>query len=66
MRIQKTGLSPRERDVLAQLALGRTRMGVAQELGISTGTVNTHIEGAFRFLGASNVVEAVVKFRELC
>jgi DNA-binding NarL/FixJ family response regulator len=44
-------LSPRERDVLALLAEGRSNVGIGQELHLSVKTVETHVAHIFRSLG---------------
>jgi PAS domain S-box-containing protein len=52
-------LTPREREVLEQLALGRTGTETAQELGISPETVRVHVRNAMRRLGARTRVQAI-------
>ncbi len=44
-------LSPRERDVLALMAEGRTNNAIADALFVSEGTVEKHIRGIFTKLG---------------
>ena len=53
-------LTPRERDVLRQLAKGFTNAEIGRELFISAETVRTHVRKATAKLGARNRVEAVV------
>ncbi len=48
------GLTARESDVLALLALGMPNKGIARELGISPKTVSNHIEHVYSKLGVSN------------
>jgi DNA-binding NarL/FixJ family response regulator len=55
----------REREVLAELALGRTNNEIARQLGISERTVRFHIENLFGRLGVENRVEAVMKAMQL-
>ena len=58
-------LSPRQREILALVAAGRTSKEIAGELGISESTVNWHISNVFERLGASSRAEAVaVAMRE--
>jgi DNA-binding CsgD family transcriptional regulator len=58
-------LSPRQREILALVAAGRTSKEIAGELGISESTVNWHLSNAFERLGASSRAEAVaVAMRE--
>jgi DNA-binding CsgD family transcriptional regulator len=58
-------LSPRQREILALVAAGRTSKEIAGDLGISESTVNWHIANIFARLGASSRAEAVaVALRE--
>ena len=41
------GLTPRERDVLAAMAEGRTNIGIAELLGITEGATEKHISNIF-------------------
>jgi DNA-binding CsgD family transcriptional regulator len=54
-----TTLSPRQREILALVAAGRTSKEIASALGISESTVNWHLSNAFARLGASSRAEAV-------
>jgi DNA-binding CsgD family transcriptional regulator len=54
-----TTLSPRQREILALVAAGRTSKEIASSLGISESTVNWHLTRAFARLGASSRAEAV-------
>ena len=51
----------REREVLGELAQGRTNAEIARQLGISERTVRFHIENLFGRLNVENRVEAVMK-----
>jgi DNA-binding NarL/FixJ family response regulator len=44
-------LTPREREILALMAEGRSNHGICRELWLSPKTVETHIRGAFTKLG---------------
>jgi DNA-binding NarL/FixJ family response regulator len=44
-------LSPREREILALMAEGRSNQGICRALWLSPKTVETHIRGAFTKLG---------------
>jgi DNA-binding CsgD family transcriptional regulator len=48
-------LTPREREVLARVAAGRTSRDIAQEFGISPRTVETHRESIMRKLDIRSV-----------
>ncbi|HEY3311635.1 MAG TPA: helix-turn-helix transcriptional regulator [Anaerolineales bacterium] len=61
---RKTGLSPRELEIVNGLVLGKTRQQVALGLGISTNTLKSHLARVYRYLGAANAAEAVAKLRE--
>lgn len=52
--------TPREREVLAELAGGLSNKEVAQRLGIEPSTVENHLNHIFRKLGAQNRTQAVV------
>lgn len=52
-------LTPREMDVLKQLALGETNKEIAAQLVISERTVKYHVSSILKKLGASNRTEAV-------
>lgn len=58
-------LSPREVDVLAQIALGCTNQEAATRLSIKPETTKAYLRGAMRKLGAHTRFEAVVKARAL-
>jgi DNA-binding NarL/FixJ family response regulator len=53
-------LSPRERDVLKSLAQGHRNKEIASELGMSVGTVKTHLRHIFRKLEVSDRTAAVL------
>jgi DNA-binding NarL/FixJ family response regulator len=46
-----TNLTPREREILALMAEGRSNQGISRALWLSPKTVETHIRGAFAKLG---------------
>lgn len=52
------GLSPRQRQVLEHLRLGRTNREIAARLGISTGTVNKHVHQVLTVLKVRNRTQA--------
>jgi RNA polymerase sigma factor (sigma-70 family) len=52
-------LSPRELEVMRAVAEGKTNEEIANELGLQTETVKTHMKKAFRKLQASNRAHAV-------
>ena len=54
-------LTPREREVLEQVALGHTTDRIARRLGIRPATVRTHVEHARDKLGCATRAEAVLK-----
>lgn len=56
-------LSPRETDVLACVALGRTNAEIAAQLGLREGTVKAYLGTAMSKLGASTRHAAVVSAR---
>ena len=50
-------LTPREREILALMAEGRSNQGICRELWLSPKTVETHIRGAFSKLGIMQAPE---------
>jgi DNA-binding NarL/FixJ family response regulator len=52
------GLTPREREVLALLADGRTNRQIAEELFISAKTASVHVSNILAKLGVANRGEA--------
>lgn len=59
----ESALTPREREVLAQLATGQRDREIADRLSLAEATVKTHVQRILRKLGARNRAEAVAKAR---
>jgi DNA-binding CsgD family transcriptional regulator len=59
------GLSPRELDVLHELAAGRSNKEIAARLDVSPNTVKTHVANLFDKLGAKGRLDAINRAREL-
>lgn len=58
-------LSVREREVLAEIRLGRTNREIAEKLKLSTSTVNKHVHQVLRKLRVRNRAEAAIVAAEL-
>ena len=54
------GLTPREVDVVVQLARGRSNPEIAEALGVSRRTVTSHLEHIYTKLGVSGRTEAAL------
>jgi DNA-binding NarL/FixJ family response regulator len=54
-------LTPREREVLEQLATGRRNHEIARALGLSDKTVRNHLSNLYRKLGVRSRAEAIVQ-----
>ncbi|MCB9961253.1 MAG: LuxR family transcriptional regulator [Hyphomonas sp.] len=54
-------LSPRQKEILTQVALGLSNNAIADRLGITENTVDTILRRAFKKLGANNRITAVLK-----
>jgi DNA-binding CsgD family transcriptional regulator len=53
-------LTPRERQILAQVAIGATNAEIAEKLFISAHTVKSHLYRIFKKIGVPNRVQAVL------
>jgi DNA-binding NarL/FixJ family response regulator len=54
-------LTPRQRDVLDQLLLGRSSKEIARALAVAEGTVKIHLAAIYRALGVRTRAEAIAK-----
>jgi DNA-binding CsgD family transcriptional regulator len=59
------GISPRELEVLAELAAGSANKEIARRLGVSPNTVKTHLAHLYEKLGAKSRTDAIARAREL-
>ncbi|MGK5533810.1 response regulator [Streptomyces sp. URMC 129] len=59
--LARTGLTPREYEVLRWVAVGRTNPEIAEQLGLKRNTVKAYLQSAMAKLGAHNRVEAVAR-----
>lgn len=60
-RRQPEALTPRQRELLALVAAGRTNGQIARHLRIAEGTVRTHLENIFQRLQVTSRAAAVVR-----
>ena len=59
-----SALTPRQREVLAQVQAGRSNKQIAHALSLSEKTVKAHVTALFRSLGVVNRTEAALVARE--
>ena len=59
------GLSPRQKNVLDLMALGKSNKEIARDLHLAEGTVKVHVNALYRALGAHNRVSAVAAMSRL-
>jgi PAS domain S-box-containing protein len=64
-RPQRVDLTPRQNEVLRELARGCSTDEIARLLGISAETVRNHIRGIFRALDVHSRLDAVLRAHEL-
>ena len=62
----QAGLSPREAEVFALLARGRTRSYIGNELTIGEETVKSHVKSIYRKMGLHSQQDAIDLFDEEC
>ena len=65
LKTKPVNLSGQQKMIVRLLAQGYKRKGIINKTGLSLSTVKSHINIAYRKLGASNAADAVVKAREL-
>lgn len=58
-------LTPRQAEVMREICKGKIGKEIGRDMGLSTRTVETHIQLAKRALGARNIVQAAVLFSKL-
>jgi DNA-binding CsgD family transcriptional regulator len=63
--LETLGISPRELDVLYELAAGRSNKEIAIKLAVSPNTIKTHTARLFEKLGAKRRTDAINRAREL-
>jgi DNA-binding NarL/FixJ family response regulator len=56
-------LTPHERDLLEELAVGRSYAEAAERLGVSVSTIETHIRNLYKKLEAHSKTQAIAKAR---
>ena len=59
--VVRPSLTPRELDVLQEVAVGSSNKAIATELGVSVATVERHLTNVYRKLDASGRADAAVK-----
>jgi len=59
------GISPRELDVLQEIAAGHSNKEIAAHLNVSPNTIKTHVSRLFEKLGAKGRTDAINRAREL-
>lgn len=62
---RNSGLTPREYEVLTELAQGHSNKQIARGLGVSPHTIKTQTSSLYAKLDASNRTQAVTKARRL-
>ncbi|MET0375012.1 MAG: response regulator transcription factor [Rhizorhabdus sp.] len=63
--VASLGISPRELDVLREIAAGHSNKAIAARLHVSPNTVKTHVARLFEKLGAERRTDAIARARAL-
>ncbi|MCE1183590.1 MAG: response regulator transcription factor [Rhodocyclales bacterium] len=58
--VERDRFSPRERDILASLALGESNKEIARRLDLAESTVKIHVQNIFKKLGMSSRVQVAL------
>ena len=58
-RCQEWGFTQREQEIIRLLAVGRTQPWIAESLGISENTVNTHVRRIYQKMGVHSRQELI-------
>jgi two-component system nitrate/nitrite response regulator NarL len=58
--IERDRFSPRERDILASLALGESNKEIARKLDLAESTVKIHVQNIFKKLNMSSRVQVAL------
>ena len=58
--VERERFSPRERDILASLALGESNKEIARRLDLAESTVKIHVQNIFKKLGMSSRVQVAL------
>lgn len=57
---ERDRFSPRERDILASLALGESNKEIARKLNLAESTVKIHVQNIFKKLSMSSRVQVAL------
>lgn len=63
--LEKLGITPRELEVLEQMAKGLSNQEIAEKLFVSLNTVKTHSSNVFSKLGVQRRTQAIQQAKEL-
>jgi LuxR family maltose regulon positive regulatory protein len=63
--VNEPGLTPREQEILAEIAAGLSNKEIEEKLVISRNTVRTHIKNLYAKLDVSSRTQAIKKAQEL-
>jgi DNA-binding NarL/FixJ family response regulator len=64
-RLEQSGISPRQHEVLQLVAKGLSNQAISRELAIQESTVKSHLKVLFQILGVNNRTASIVAARSL-